>query len=908
MNRELRPLRPLRALPALLAAAWLGACSSSGSVDIGHGQSAGSGATTDFGIAYIKRTLPTDPVELDKLRALDDLRHLRPYWAKADVYIRDKASPSGVERNITARITGTATGTDFYDVRDLDVSADGTRLVFAMRGPITANQKDFEKPTWRVWEYVIATDDLHTLTDDVTADEGEDVSPHYLPSDSTHPYGRVLITSTRQRYSKQVLLLERKSGFESQTEDGDESAFNLTVLDPTLTGPSAFQQVSFNQSHDLNPSVMAGGRILFTRWDHAPGGPDAMHLYTVNPDGSDLELLFGARSHLIGTPDPATGKPTAVEFVKARQMEDGRILALIRPRDPGTEFGGNLVMIDAVDSVECLQRTVAAGALAAGTNPCPAVGTATANDVRTIPGPSPGGRFNSAFPLQDHSNRVLVSWSDCRLLDATNTIVPCTTDNLNAKLALAPPLYSAWLFDPASNTLKPVVTPVEGVMLTDVVSLQAHPAPLFVQPVSTATTLAGDGAGIIDIRSVYDFGDDTTWPGYGGQSPATFIAAMATTPADLRPARFLRIEKAVSMGDDNLMDGFPDFDRNIALGNSVGYMREILGYVPIEADGSVRVKLPANVAFQITVLDAKARRIPLFPQHRNWLQLRPGEVLSCNGCHNATSATSTTSHGRAGLFDSANNPGGKTLAQQLYGNVTDCGAASCNAATPSVNVVYAGTGAAGDTAIDYSYNAAAPVGLAGTPYPTDTSCLNLWSATCRITINYAASDPKAANTTPAYIEPLWTVDRGVHTCTGCHTETRTQTVSCTPAGTSTPINVTYGVGADGGLQLDLPPVAATQSGNYLQLVSTHDASTFSLDANCGQVRTATQVPGSLAPGSAAASHFFAVLEGRSNTTTNGTAGNVNHAGFMTPAELRLLSEWVDVGAQYYNNPFAATLN
>ena len=28
-----------------------------------------------------------------------------------------------------------------------------------------------------------------------------------------------------------------------------------------------------------------------------------------------------------------------------------------------------------------------------------------------------------------------------------------------------------------------------------------------------------------------------------------------------------------------------------------------------------------------------------------------------------------------------------------------------------------------------------------------------------------------------------------------------------------------------------------------------------------------------------------------------------HAGYMTPAELRLLSEWLDIGAQYFNNPF-----
>ena len=252
---HLRMNREIRVLWGLLTVVLMSACSSSGSVDIGHGQS--GGGTTDFGIAYIKRTLPVDPVALDALRNLDDLTHQRPFWSKADVYIRDKATPSGVERNITAPITGT----DFYDVRDLDVSADGTRLLFAMRGPIDPMMKDFAKPTWRIWEYDIAADNLHSLTDDVTADEGQDLSPHYLPLDSTHPLGRILITSTRQRYSKQVLLAEGKGTFEAQTEDGNESAFTLNVLDPTATGVNAFQQISFNQSHDLNPTVLSGGRI-----------------------------------------------------------------------------------------------------------------------------------------------------------------------------------------------------------------------------------------------------------------------------------------------------------------------------------------------------------------------------------------------------------------------------------------------------------------------------------------------------------------------------------------------------------------------------------------------------------------------------------------------------------------------
>ena len=30
---------------------------------------------------------------------------------------------------------------------------------------------------------------------------------------------------------------------------------------------------------------------------------------------------------------------------------------------------------------------------------------------------------------------------------------------------------------------------------------------------------------------------------------------------------------------------------------------------------------------------------------------------------------------------------------------------------------------------------------------------------------------------------------------------------------------------------------------------------------------------------------------------------VNHANMLTPAELRLISEYLDIGGQYFNNPF-----
>jgi hypothetical protein len=32
---------------------------------------------------------------------------------------------------------------------------------------------------------------------------------------------------------------------------------------------------------------------------------------------------------------------------------------------------------------------------------------------------------------------------------------------------------------------------------------------------------------------------------------------------------------------------------------------------------------------------------------------------------------------------------------------------------------------------------------------------------------------------------------------------------------------------------------------------------------------------------------------------------LDHTGFLSPAELRLISEWLDIGAQFYNDPFVA---
>jgi len=68
--------------------------------------------------------------------------------------------------------------------------------------------------------------------------------------------------------------------------------------------------------------------------------------------------------------------------------------------------------------------------------------------------------------------------------------------------------------------------------------------------------------------------------------------------------------------------------------------------------------------------------------------------------------------------------------------------------------------------------------------------------------------------------------------------------------------------------------------------------------------TTIMVPVSLAPpmtaGSASGSvKFLRMFDG---TYTDPV---LNHTGYLTTAELRLIAEWLDIGAQYYNDPFVA---
>ena len=67
-----------------------------------------------------------------------------------------------------------------------------------------------------------------------------------------------------------------------------------------------------------------------------------------------------------------------------------------------------------------------------------------------------------------------------------------------------------------------------------------------------------------------------------------------------------------------------------AIGETEFEMQQILGYAPIEPDGSFKLNVPADTPIGLAVVDAQGRA---FQTHTNWIQVRPGERRTCDGCH-----------------------------------------------------------------------------------------------------------------------------------------------------------------------------------------------------------------------------------------------------------------------------------
>lgn len=870
---------------------------------VGNGVDGSDPVVIENPVAFIKRPLLFDDNNGDLIT--DDLTEPQLFRPGAVLYLKDSASPSADSLDISSSAFPSGA---LYDVRDLDVSYDGTKLIFSMRAPEIENADDEDQPKWNIWEYDITASSLRRLiASNTTAEEGHDLAPTYLPD------GRILFSSTRQKTSKAILLDEDlgKSQFSGLDEDRGVESFALHVMDDDGLN---IEQITFNQSHDLDPLVRADGKIVFSRWDNAGQTPNnGINLYEVNPDGTGLSYLYGRHSHDSGDAG------SVVQFAKPRESENGQIVVQLR------EFVSEYLSVNPVEVNidDYVEHDVEINGL--NTNGQVAV----LNGLSTSGEPSLNGNYGALFPLYDGTNRYLASWSVCRVqniltIDQINagetpTIEACTSTNLNQLGTIyegAPPLYGLWIVDASSQTQLPIELPEEGIQFDEAVIMTERPAPTYIAPLSLdsdAQSLADAGYGVLHIRSVYDF-DGT---GLTKAELDDLADPAVVTPED-RPARFVRIEKPVAIPDDFVRD----FDNSAYGVSRAQLMREILGYVPVEPDGSVKVAVPANVALAISVLDEQGQRIT--QRHQNWLQVRPGETVSCIGCH---TNNSEVPHGRIGAEPDPVNTGaavtgvefrnsepglspnmGETMAE-VYARVM-----GTRILTPDIEYTDEWTidaiGKATDLTLSYD-------DLSSPPPIANVNCQTSWTANCRVVINYET-----------HIHPLWSVARSRtnpdmsvedRTCTSCHTNTDDMGNPRVPE-----------------QQLDLSDGPSTDEPDHFkayrellandnqqeldgmgQLVDTEvfveTIQVPRVDGNGDPVLdpdTGLQiiddvdifepviVPATMRTAGAIASADFMLLFQAGGT----------HEGDLSPSELKLLAEWLDIGAQYYNNPFDAPAN
>jgi hypothetical protein len=863
----------------------LSACSGSNNTD--------SSTVTVQGDVPIAYAMRSNTVTINPLTA-------NPFAPGGDLIIREKCSPSAPEHNMTAQFTQ-AKG----DVADPSVSFDGKKIVFAMNCPTSNTSKIGGQPActghWNIWEYDMSSGGLTGGTfRRITSSSNDDVAPSYLPG------GAGFVFASNRQAKSSTLSTSNPQGqalghsYFALDEYEREQVSNLHTMD---LNSGNIQQISFNQSHDRNPVVRPDGSIMYSRWDHV-GDRNRFTVFTTKPDGTGLFVLYGAHNDVNS-------------FLHPRDMDpngpySGYLATDAMPLDR-TQEGGALMFIDVAHYSE--QNTPASSTI-------PAQGGQSQPTTQALnfgTGLSLYGRVSAPFPLRDGTSRVLLAYAPCEVT-RSGVIVPCATlsasevarlsqeNRLIAQVQADPlqnnvrPSYAIYMYDPHTQTWLNVATPPAGFMYDHPVPIMATTEPIAQPPTSVDATLASlpQPMGVLDVQSVYDtdglgrMGDpilNLNAGSFDTRSCATPIAK--TTPLDpldtrplvadlvnikdpasaayqCAPARFVRVLRAVAPGQG--MTGTRQ-----AIGDTEFEMQQLLGYAPIEPDGSFKLNVPADTPIGLQVVDAEGRA---FQMHTNWIQVRPGERRTCDGCHSPrrgaalNSGTIVNSVPAAWLpaMAAAHRQGDTMAATRTRLDPT----ALTYSADPTYVDVWASPSQA-RASISIKYTGNAPSGGVSNDLTTAVPTNGI--------INY-----------PEHIQPIW--DQHGCNSSNCHSSTDPVglDLSSTIAGTGRLASYESLLVGTPMLDASGKPVTTIEDG--VLVVQRNPALVIPTGSEGDAVGVARK------------SRLTEIMWGESLMTDAASQAahpnppaSANHATMLNAAEKRLLAEWMDLAAKYYNDPF-----
>ncbi|HOX55689.1 MAG TPA: hypothetical protein P5205_05180 [Candidatus Paceibacterota bacterium] len=411
----------------------------------------------------------------------------------------------------------------------------------------------------------------------LTRGDTDNFSPVILPA------GDVLFLSTR------------RGGYH---RCGRGPCFVYTLARMGADGQNA-RSISFHETQEWDPSLLNDGRVVYTRWDYVDR--NAVHyqqLWSALPDGTNVRIYYGNN----------TWNPTGIWEARAIPGSS-RIMATAAPHHGMS--AGSIILLDTtrgVDGKEPLTRLTPNVRFPESEFPLAAGLGATACDFDTpikghwttallepwreqsVPEEErrwPGHCYKSPWPLSEKF--FVVSYSFDQLVGELGANIPNMfglyfADAFgNKELVYRDPAISSLWARPLSTRTPPPEVPAINPQL------------------STLNHLAA-GSGTFFLSDVKQ-----SWP---------------RLPDDL-PVTHLRIIQV-------LLKTTPNADSPRVGAAFAAPGKQVLGTVPVEADGSALFEVPARTPVMFQALNAQGRAVQTM---RSLVYLQPGEYQSCIGCH-----------------------------------------------------------------------------------------------------------------------------------------------------------------------------------------------------------------------------------------------------------------------------------
>ena len=341
------------------------------------------------------------------------------------------------------------------------------------------------------------------------------------------------------------------------------------------------RQLTFEQDSDWHPTVMPNGQVMYLRWEYT----DIPHyysriLFSMNPDGTKQLALWGSgccfpTAFKHARPIPGHGS-LVVGIVSGHhaEAETGRMILVDPQLGEGYPFKPIITSKEwGPEGTELnIMTKVLPKEVTGAVQEIPGHGRDVFGNVYDNQGGESTIRFVYPYPLSDKYFLV-------------NVRKPGS------------PEWGVWLVDVFDNMT--LIKGMSGYGFFEPTPLVARETP----PIIPDFTNHDDPDGTVFIQNV------------------NFGRGLAGVPNGV--PKFVRVFA--------YHYGYNGSGGHESCGQESSWdVKRILGTVPIEEDGSVCFKVPANTPIAFHVLDEEGASL----QHmRSWTVAMPGEKISCIGCH-----------------------------------------------------------------------------------------------------------------------------------------------------------------------------------------------------------------------------------------------------------------------------------